>query len=1802
MMNANPAPDKDGHELAALWKQYESARKADRPQTEAELLTKIKTEAGKRHLAVDFYDAAVLYVETVQRRDWKKRDELRTNLRKEVEAFADPMVTYLWMGEYDGQPSDARWAYVQPRAEAFRSGRHAPFYRNLGGQMGGALKDFVASDYEYVLWDLLGSRYYTEPGQDGIYVELKKELDGKYPGAGWLAYHTASRISDQASRKTALEALAREYDGKALSFWPRQDLLRMEFQELNEREAGSAAYQALHAKCSSYERERTALKGDEAKIAGGCQGIKSLASTLTGKSVWVRVIDREAVVLFRNLDKAALTLRQDKKTLKTWNLTNPAGSFYVTDTVKVALPELGDGSYSVEAVNGKLSGIAYYNQHTLSLATRRENPGYTAYVADYISGKPLDKVKLILWKGDTQVLSETVRLDGFTLLPAQFRQTIAGNRNVYYALSAETGSGKNLRASQKVSVHSYSPESDRSDRTDGLYCNIYRDRGAYNPGDVLQFKAVVYKGNLVDRVAVVPNEEVQVSLFNTEGKALERLKLKTNGFGTVSGSFTLPKGEKNGYFNIQVTSGKKHLATDDFRVDEFILPTFTLSFDANDKLYLKGDEVVVSGKVRSYSGHGLSGATLSAKVDHWGTVVLEETVRPEADGSFSFSFKAEETGWYGIGVTATDATGEMQEFGAGVYVSDDITVSMSMENAAEGEFVTMEEKDSYGPVRYIGRRWRPEPSKYIAMEDVARVRMEVNNSDGNKIDVPLRYMLYAEDSTLVREGTAASGEVVAIDLKGVPDGLYFLHAEASERGAKDEENCKILKLTPGSRVLDAPVRRVFLTGPEDVPMGEKIHLTMGTADGAEYAIVTLFGKDRTVLESRKVVLKGARAKEGSLTEIDLDYKPEWPDAVRLQVFYFKRGEAVTFDKEYSRARTRLSLPLAFNRFTDKAFPGTSYTLTLKTDPGVEALAAVYDKSIDAIAPNHWPVVTLREFSVPYVSVDAVCGRVNGDDPYADDLAYAESAPMALGAARDMKMMTRSTANAALADAVEEEAVAFQLVEQKPGFDGGEDAPIRSKFETALTFQPHLVSDAAGDLSFTFRTSDKLSTYYVAVYAHDKGMRNAYVREEMVVSVPVKVAVVEPQFLYVGDTYEMAASVSSNTDKPVSGTLYLYTYPGGTWEGVEPISVQRVAVTVPAGGTESHRFPVRVPGVETLGFKAVFAADEFSDGVFLPVPVKKPVQTLTEAHSAVLRSGMDRETLLAELRSRFVNVPASEAALTETTLLDLVKAAIPAKVDPAGKDVLSLSEAYYVRMLLQIPSLAAQVRNDNGAAIPGEASSVIPGEASSVIPSEASSVIPSEAKESHSLLEKVLACRNADGGFGWFEGMTSSAIITAVILNRFAELRGHGFEVPDLSSSVKFLDNKHFATEMPYWCGYLSDAQYMFIRSLYPTVPFEVSPVTSEGKKRFSEFRKYAKGYLVPSAKDGRGLQGQIMAKARRVQTLLNLSGSSEGIALAKAWGVKLAAKARMESSLKADIASLKEYAVEHRDGGWYYPNAVMPWRGLLETEADAHALLCNLLDRYDESRSSERPAETVSDRTYRSGAAGDRRGQSPLTDGVRLWLMPQKETQKWDESPAFVDAITAILDGSDEILATSVVALTATYDKPFSEIKAAGNGFTIQRKFYREKTVEKLYDDRTTDKNDRVTVKEEIAPGTPVAVGDKIIAEYHVWNAENRSFVRVDAFREAALRPVDQLSGHTGWGWWNRRRLTFTPQGYRNVKADRTEYYFDSFPEENTTLTEEFFVTQAGTFTAPVLTVESLYAPHYRANDAFHGVLPVESL
>ena len=453
-----------------------------------------------------------------------------------------------------------------------------------------------------------------------------------------------------------------------------------------------------------------------------------------------------------------------------------------------------------------------------------------------------------------------------------------------------------------------------------------------------------------------------------------------------------------------------------------------------------------------------------------------------------------------------------------------------------------------------------------------------------------------------------------------------------------------------------------------------------------------------------------------------------------------------------------------------------------------------------------------------------------------------------------------------------------------------------------------------------------------------------------------------------------------------------------------------------------------------------------------------------------------------------------------------------------------------------------------------------------------------------LVERIKACLNAGGGFGWFEGFRSSPVVTAVVLERFAKMRDAGIDYGgiDADSSVKWLDSNQFlhGGVSPRWCGRLSMEEYAYVRSMYSSVPFDVSAQTrnekSDYSRNFKDFRKEVKDYLLPSAKDGRGLDGQILAKTRRIKTLANLVGNDGGLALASSWGVRFSASSRMNQSIAADVQSLLEYAVPHVSGGWYYPNAVMPFRGLLASEAYAHSMLCDLLS--SEYVGSAEVTSSTEDVTARQ-----------IADGIRLWLMLQKETQKWDVDPAFVDAVNSVLSGSADILATKVVSLTKTYTVPFSRIVAAGNGFSIERHFYKKV-------DGGNGKDGRL----EIFPGMKLKVGDRITAEYRIWSQENRSFIRLAAPREAAFRPVDQLSGAYGWrlnplsvaGAWS-----ITPQGYRDVKSDRTEYWFDVYPEEKTTVAEDFYITQEGTFSAPVVTIESLYAPHYRANASFGGSL-----
>ena len=1897
MKTSRSTPDSQGHVLTSLWKEADAFRKADMPLKQLAVLERIRDEAAAKRLHKDFYDAATEAFGVAVSRNWKDSERLEKDLERRIDEYDEPIVTFIHRSG-EGYPADS----ILASESRLRTGRNTAFYTGFSlpdGAMEDVVISLVKDDFEYCLWKVCSENEAFDP-EGKAFRALRTLCSGRYPLEEYLDYRKSLyRIPYGKSMEECLR-FAGEHRGQAVRLLALGEYVTCLKDSLDRADAASPGYEDLLSLCREYEEERkTYRSGTDRLIATQVKTFENMISTLKAKALAVE-FERDTVrILARNLRSVTLTLKTDeRKPVSLFRTTVSASGdkLYAPDTIEVVLPGIDDGDYLVELRSGNVKWESRYSRRSLSIAARKDaEMRNLIYIADSQTGEPLAKADLECFRsGELRSTARDFALDGFTPLPDSFRDS-SGGPAANSVVASFRGPDGFLRKSPELWL-TYGEFASSGTGEASAECSIFTDKAAYKPGETLRFKAVLYQARTDGSSVVGQGCPVSVSLKDAEGKEAASADLVTNEYGSVAGDFLLPAGRRNGRYRLEVSftapgDSRPTMRTRTVVVDEFVLPDYVISFEPSDSLFLSGDTVAVRGSVVSFTGHKVAAASATYEVWEYSRTILSGTLALGDDGSFEIRFPSASEGSgrpYSVTVRVADATGETIENSRSVFVQGTLYPSVEILNES-GAQARVSAQD-WSDVRTVSG---PE----------ALVRFSITNPEGKPVALPVSYTLVDPEGRVSASGTGKTGETVTLRLPSA--GAYSLKMDVkavgrSGRTISASRQTRLLRFDDSASTLDAPFEHVFsLVGPcrdGSLRPGEDIHLKVGAGDGPVWMLVELFGDRKQLLEKRLVFLEGVSGKEGSVADVMFDCRDEYPEGLFLNVFYFRKGRSFSYSKTFVREREMPALPLSFSRFVDRTLPGARYGISLSTDPDAEVVAAVFDKSSETFGANVWNRSFKPVREVASVSVRSGCGFFTGEnlplgyDSMTDDVAivYGKPSGRPLVATKSSVAMNGRVASAPdVVDSVVEESSAV--------FDddasGSATGPVRSDFSTSLAFEPFLRPDSEGNISFDFETSDRLSTFVVQVYAHDKSMRDTLVRKEFVVSLPVRLSVVQPDYLYRGDRLTLHAALNSLSGKPVDGTVTLSLFSSGDYRDSRPFRTYSKKVTVPAGAALPLSFDLKPADGDSLGILLSFAGngaetgEAFSDCVFVTVPVKEDCQVITESHSAVLLPGADRDAVLKQLRESFTGISSYGAEYSETDIRAMLLDALPGKVDPERKDVLSVTEAIYVR------KVAASL----GVDVSGECTD-------------------------EELMNMLASCRNADGGFGWFPGMKSSPALTAAVLERYSQLcrlglaagrseptagrseltagrfeltAGRSDSVPggfdagsagsdsvsggsgltaggsepapggfDPAPSVRYLDNTQFlhGRAMPFWSGLLSWEQYMHVRSLYPEIGFDVSSETASGmmavKENLKEFKTFASRYLTPSARDGRGLQGLILQKARRIATLLNLASSREGKALASAWGITFGTGAKLRKSLEADVLSLVEYAVSHPSGGWYYPDAVMPQRGLLENELYAHTILCDIFD--DEYVRTVAPSAGLP--TPSAGLPTPSAGlptPSALADGIRLWIMLQKETQDWDTDPAFVDAVGVVLRGGDSVLGTRVVSLTKTYRSEISGIKAAGNGFSIERRFYREipatsatsgpeatgaaassaslavggttspaslagggtasgpavtdgtSTASSLSGGGRSASSASLAagvqsdspdgrIREEISEGAELAVGDKIIAEYRISSDENRSFVRLSAPREASFRPVDQLSRNYGW-WLGIIRLdgsfSITPQGYRNVKSDRTEYYFDVYPEDKTVIREEFFVTQEGTFKAPVVTIESLYAPHYRANDGFRS-------
>ncbi len=108
-----------------------------------------------------------------------------------------------------------------------------------------------------------------------------------------------------------------------------------------------------------------------------------------------------------------------------------------------------------------------------------------------------------------------------------------------------------------------------------------------------------------------------------------------------------------------------------------------------------------------------------------------------------------------------------------------------------------------------------------------------------------------------------------------------------------------------------------------------------------------------------------------------------------------------------------------------------------------------------------------------------------------------------------------------------------------------------------------------------------------------------------------------------------------------------------------------------------------------------------------------------------------------------------------------------------------------------------------------------------------------------------------------------------------------------------------------------------------------------------------------------------------------------------------------------------------------------------------------------------------------------------------------------------------------------------------------------------------------------------LAPDMPLRAGDRIRVHIDIDCLQATDQMVLRDQRAAALEPVSTASG---WKWNDGLRY------YVDVRDERTDCYIDHLGIGQYYVEYDLWVRHSGTFTNGICTLQSVYAPEYRAN------------
>ncbi len=1503
-----------------------------------------------------------------------------------------------------------------------------------------------------------------------------------------------------------------------------------------------------------------------------------------------------------------------------------ANSYTEADsTLTIPMDRLGLYEYVITVPGKQLTVSNCFSVSRLAALTRSQTNNSEVLVTDLESGKPIEGATVIYYK--TNMMNGTIQRQGevktdrlgIAVLPAQ--KKIEHIRPVF---REDTSS---------IFANIYSYGTSRSDQEkDRVDLSLFTDRGIYRPGQNIFFKGIAYVKD-TDNPHVVAGRTYTVTLRDANNKEVASKEFKTDRFGSFNGEFTIPAQTLSGNFTLVSERTRTNI-----RVEEYKRPTFKVSFLPLKEEVSFGSPMKLTGEAQTFSGINLQEGEVKwtitrrpfwarfympAPFDFTYKQVANGTAKIDNKGNFTISFVPERPETpdmrpafqsYEVTATLTDSKGETQEASYTFSVGD---TGILLDIQMPGQEMESDSAKAVVTAYTVNRqKVSAEGSYTIYSLSDEKPKQDLFGADLYKIN------------KLVTVGSFITGEDISPAVfRELPAGRYRLEVKSTDSNGKEvSANQDFILYSRQDKRPPVFMHTWLIEEKTTCAPGEEAAFIFGTSDKDTHILYEVFSAANKCMERKQIRLSDENR------TFRIPFKETDGEGFTVSFTFVKDGKMYMTQVPVYRRQPDRRLTIQAETFRDHLLPGSKENWKFRitdadsTAVSAEVLASMYDASLDKLLPFTWSFSPKRyvylyaprfsegtaftnssryetgnrnELNVPQYQYDHLDWqdvlRI-GWHYEQSKRRYAAGAVMKSAAAPAVAEVLNITEDSApLEESKIQDDHIFAMAESVPALQKiNNPIEFRENFAETAFFYPALVTDEAGDVTFSFTMPENNTTWKLQLLAQTEDLKYGYLSREIITNKPLMVTPNLPRFLRQGDEVTITTQISNQSSATMDGHASLELFDPDNDQPVTCLTQSQKPFTLGADSTTTVSWSFKVPAstAGVIGCRIVADSDRGSDGEQHLIPVLSNEILVTESTPFYLFDKSEEVIRLKDCKG--IRPFRTTLELTANPIWYAVQA-LPTLSQPENDNVISWFASYYSNTLASYIATAhprIQQVISQWTAQGGNASTLYSNleknaELKNILLQETPWVLEAdnetEQKQRLSLLfdlnratgqretalRHLLDLQTPDGGWGWFKGMYPSQEITLYILkgmSQLTELNAVEYNQQEKEMQIKALTFVDKQIQSDYEAlqkiknGQKNEIspleiEYLFVRSQYRDIPElgsareAIRYYTNLAEKQWSKQSIYGKGEIA-----------WLMWRNGKKETAGNI------------------------------LAWLRKTASTSADKGMYWANN-RRGENFFVSPIDTHCLLMALFNEVSPDKQK--------------------------TDRMKQWLLSQKQTQNWESVPATVNAIYALLlTGSDWLdtnntctakwgkqtysttngeSATGYLKVTVSDEKT---IAPEGNSISIRKEgaapawgavyeqyFQHINDVKKQKGVLNVEKklfvetnNGTEQQLRPVTPDEPLRVGDKVIVRLVVRTDREMDYVFLKDLRAGCFEPAAQLSGsiYRDGVWY-----------YQSPTDVSENFFFDRLPQGTFVLEYAVYVSRTGGYAGGISTIQCLYAPEF---------------